>query len=235
MIDHNDRLLDRARSHFPDVRVEPNVRSRGASGARNTGGSLARGEVVAFLDDDARATETWLEELIRPFDNPEVVGVGGKALPLWPERRPRWFPEEFDWVIGCSYRGLPTAPTRVRNLMGTNMSVRRDVMTAVGGFREGFGNISGGGSADHPAARLSTGEETEFCIRVQEQRPESKWLYTPSATVLHRVPPYRTNFRFFLSRRWTEGQGKAVLRDMTSRASALHPSAHMLSRSFPVP
>ena len=40
VIDHNDRLLDRARSHFPDVRVEPNVRSRGASGARNTGGSL---------------------------------------------------------------------------------------------------------------------------------------------------------------------------------------------------
>jgi glucosyl-dolichyl phosphate glucuronosyltransferase len=222
VIDHNDRLLDRARKEFPDLRVEPNVRSRGASGARNTAGSLARGEIIVFLDDDARATDTWLEELVVPFKDRDVAGVGGKALPLWPERRPRWFPEEFDWVVGCSYRGLPLAPTVVRNLIGTNMSVRRDVMAAAGGFREGFGNISGGGRGDRPSSRLSTqGEETEFCIRVQEQRPEMKWLYVPSATVFHRVPPYRATFRYFLSRCWIEGQGKAVLTNVSGRSSAL--------------
>ena len=221
VIDHNDRLLDRARKEFSDVRVEPNARSRGASGARNTAGALARGEIVAFLDDDARATDTWLEELIEPFEDPQIAGVGGKAIPLWPERRPRWFPEEFDWVVGCSYRGLPIAPTVVRNLIGTNMSVRRDVMVAVGGFREGFGNISGGGPSDHPASRLSTGEETEFCIRVQEQRPEMKWLYTPSAMVFHRVPPHRATFGYFLSRCWIEGQGKATLTDVTASSSTL--------------
>jgi hypothetical protein len=221
VIDHNDHLLDRARKEFSDVRVEPNVRSRGASGARNTAGALARGEIVAFLDDDARASETWLEELIEPFQDPEVAGVGGKALPLWPDRRPRWFPEEFDWVVGCSYRGLPIAPTVVRNLIGTNMSVRRDVMVAVGGFREGFGNISGGGPSDRPAPRMSTGEETEFCIRVQRLRPEMKWFYTPSALVFHRVPPYRATFGYFLSRCWIEGQGKATLTDVTAGPSAL--------------
>jgi hypothetical protein len=106
--------------------------------------------------------------------------------------------------------------------MGTNMTVRRDLMAAVGGFREGFGNISGGGSGDRPASRLSTqGEETEFCIRVQERRPEMKWLYTPSAMVFHRVPPYRATFRYFLSRCWIEGEGKAVLTDLTSPSSAL--------------
>jgi glycosyltransferase involved in cell wall biosynthesis len=234
VIDHNDRLLDRARKEFPDVRVEPNVGSRGAAGARNTAGALARGEIIAFLDDDARAIETWLEELVRPFQDPCVAGVGGKALPLWPERRPRWFPEEFDWIVGCSYRGLPTAQTIVRNLIGTNMSVRRDVMMSVGGFREGFGNISGGGAGEPSAPRLSTGEETEFCIRVQEQRPEMKWVYTTSAMVFHRVPPYRATFEYFLSRCWIEGRGKAALADITGPSSALASERRYAFNVLPV-
>ena len=221
VIDHNDRLLDRARKEFPDLAVEPNTRNRGASGARNTAGALAQGEIVVFLDDDARATETWLEELVGPFEDPDVAGVGGKVSALWPERRPRWFPEEFDWVVGCSYRGLPTTSAVVRNLIGTNMSVRRDLMLAVGGFREGFGNISRVAQGERPAPRLSTGEETEFCIRVQQQRPEMKWVYAPSATVFHRVPPYRATFRYFLSRCWVEGTGKATLTDLAGRSSAL--------------
>jgi glycosyltransferase involved in cell wall biosynthesis len=221
VIDHNERLLDRARTAFPDVRVEPNTHHRGAAGARNTAGECARGDIIAFLDDDARADDTWLEELIRPFEDPLVAGVGGRALPLWPRRRPSWFPEEFDWVVGCSYRGLPTVPTAVRNLIGTNMSVRRELMAAVGGFREGYGNVSGDGPGDVPAARLSTGEETEFCIRVGEQRPETTWIYTTSAAVWHRIPPYRTTFGYFLSRCWIEGKGKATLAGVTGPSSAL--------------
>lgn len=220
VIDHNDTLLQRARERFPDARVERNARARGASGARNTACDLARGEILAFLDDDAHATETWLEELIRPFDDPTIAGVGGKALPGWPGKRPSWFPEEFDWVVGCSYRGLPTSPSAVRNLIGTNMSVRRDLMIGVGGFREGFGNIAG--AAGEPSTpRLSTAEETEFCIRIQQQYPGMRWLYTPSAVVTHRIPPYRTTFRYFVSRCWIEGGGKAQLSGLTGRTAAL--------------
>ena len=221
MIDHNDALLQRAREGFPEVRVEPNTRGRGASGARNTACDLARGEILAFLDDDAHATETWLEELVRPFDDPMIAGVGGKALPGWPQERPRWFPEEFDWVVGCSYRGLPTSPSVVRNLIGTNMSVRRDLMIGVGGFREGFGNVAGGAEGEPTVPRLSTAEETEFCIRVQQEHPEVRWLYTPSAVVTHRIPPYRTTFRYFVSRCWIEGSGKAQLSALTGRTAAL--------------
>ena len=221
VIDHNDRLLERARNEFPDVRVEPNTRNRGASGARNTAGALASGEIIVFLDDDARATETWLEELVKPFDDPHVVGVGGRASPLWPGRRPGWFPDEFLWIIGCSYRGLPTTTAVVRNLIGTNMSVRRDVLLAVGGFREGFGNISDA-ATDRPAQRLSIqGEDTEFCIRVQEQRPDMKWISAPSAVVWHRVPPNRATFGYFLSRCWVEGTGKARLASLAGRSTAL--------------
>ena len=147
MIDHNDRLLDRARKEFSDVRVEPNARSRGASGARNTAGALARGDIVAFLDDDARATDTWLEELIEPFEDPQIAGVGGKALPLWPERRPLGVPRS---LTGSS--DVPIADFRSPRPSYATSSERTcpfgaSVMVAVGGFREGYGNISGGGPA----------------------------------------------------------------------------------------
>jgi hypothetical protein len=101
------------------------------------------------------------------------------------------------------------------------MSVRRELMMAVGGFREGFGNVAGDGGNVPSAPRLSTGEETEFCIRAQQRRPEMRWVYTTSARVFHRVPDYRTTFAYFLSRCWIEGRGKATLASLTGGSSAL--------------
>jgi glycosyltransferase involved in cell wall biosynthesis len=233
VIDHNESLLQRARARFPDLMVEPNTRTRGASGARNTAAGLARGEIVAFLDDDARATETWLEELLRPFADPDVAGVGGVAAPLWATGRPQWFPEEFDWIVGCSYRGLPTTTTTVRNVIGTNMSVRRELMIQIGGFREGFGNVAGDEGGEIRAPRLSTGEETEFCIRLQVRCPQARWVYSTSAKVLHRVPLYRQSYAFFLSRCWIEGIGKASLAQVAGAPSALSSERAYTLRVLP--
>ena len=67
VIDHNEELLVRARNEFPDVTVIKNVNGRGASGARNTGVAQSKGEIVAFLDDDAVAYAGWLEALLPQF------------------------------------------------------------------------------------------------------------------------------------------------------------------------
>ena len=124
VIDHNDALLRRLRPARPHVIALPSSGVRGLSGARNTGVGAARGSVVAFLDDDARADRGWLERLLAPYDDPSVVGVGGRVDADWPHGRPRWFPREFDWVVGCSYDGLPTRTQPVRNMIGANMSLR---------------------------------------------------------------------------------------------------------------
>src|SRR5581483_7826900 len=96
-------------------------------------------DAIAFLDDDAAADPSWLAELLRGYQERDVLGVGGRIDPAWSTKRPRWFPEEFAWVVGCTYRGIPSHPSPVRNLIGANMSLRRSVFDAVGGFRTELG------------------------------------------------------------------------------------------------
>src|SRR5262245_36406639 len=98
VVDHNLPLLRRVRKELPDVVAVENHEAHGLSGARNSGLSVAEGEVIAFLDDDAIAEGNWLFELTRGYADPKVIGVGGASLPLWQEKQPPWFPEEFNWV-----------------------------------------------------------------------------------------------------------------------------------------
>src|SRR6185436_17368622 len=107
------------------VAVVENREHRGLRGARNSGVNAATSSIVAFLDDDAEASEQWLEFLAEPYTDPDVAGVGGLTEPIWDGGRPRWFPDEFEWVVGGAYRGMPVTRRELRNLWGGNMSFRR--------------------------------------------------------------------------------------------------------------
>ena len=214
VIDCNPSLQARVQEELSNVVVIENSRAKGASGARNSGTMVAQGNILAFLDDDAIAHADWLENLTASYTNPNVAGTGGKIEPLWSEKRPSWFPNEFNWVIGCSYLGLPTEITPIRNVIGANMSVRKEIFTLVDGFREAFGNNKGTSTGQTGSKWLhhhAGDEETEFCIRVTQQLPNHEWLYTPAAVVQHCVPPQRARWGFFLWRCYDEGLGKAGL------------------------
>jgi glycosyltransferase involved in cell wall biosynthesis len=200
VIDHNPQLLARAQVRWSDVIVVENHEPRGLSGARNSGLKIAHGQVIAFMDEDAIAAPDWLAGLLVGYDDPRVQGVGGAIEPLWHNNRPGWFPEEFDWVVGCTYRGMPETAKPVRNLIGCNMSFRREVFETVGGFRSGIGRIG-----THPIGC----EETELCIRANQHWPDRIFLFEPRARVRHRVPANRATWRYFRSRCYAEGRSKA--------------------------
>jgi GT2 family glycosyltransferase len=122
----------------------------GTGGARNEGLRMSRGEIVAFLDDDVRLPAHWAASLISCYADPAVGGAGGfvdhpghynplrnaayRMLGITSNRF------KIDWGgfnVGPAFNppGIQTAEW----LGGGNMSFRRDVIVAVGGFDETLG------------------------------------------------------------------------------------------------
>lgn len=216
VIDNNDELEERAREAFPGIRVVPNAGEKGVSSSRNTGVELARGEVFAFLDDDAVADTSWLEHLTRSYVDPNVIGTGGPPHPRWAGGdAPQWLPLEFYWTVGCGYRGLPTRVAPVRNPIGANMSFRKAVFDRIGGFSKGFGPNMASPSPH------GGGEETELAIRALAAFPGAVVLHMPDAIVEHAVPADRTRWSYFRSRCWLEGRMKALLSQTAGPADGL--------------
>jgi glucosyl-dolichyl phosphate glucuronosyltransferase len=213
--DHNSVLCQRLASRYPDLEVLPNRFGRGLSGARNTGIEHAKGNVIVFLDDDACAEPGWLECLLACYDDESVLGVGGLVLPDWSSvDRPGWLPEEFLWVVGCSYRGLPEIRAEVRNPIGANMSFRRSAFDAAGRFDSSVGRSIA-------ASRPLGCEETEFSIRLRRISPGSKIMYEPLAVVHHHVDSSRPTWHYFLRRCYAEGFSKARVAQLSGIAAAL--------------
>lgn len=203
VIDHNAELAVLARQELAGVTVLDSTGTPGLSGARNTGLQAASQPVTVFLDDDAEARPGWLASLLAPYQDAQVVASGGEVNPRWSAaRRPPWLPPEFDWVVGCSYVGLPTSAGIVRNPIGANMSVRTQLALDVGGFDGAIGRVG---------TRPRGCEETELAIRLTAAASGSKVMYVPSAAVDHYVPPERVKVGYFLRRCWHEGQSKAAV------------------------
>ncbi len=215
VIDGDEELERRARSQLDGVEVVRNSHKPGLSGARQSGAERARGSILAFLDDDAVADPDWLERLAAVYRDSMVLGVGGSIEPAWEQPPPRWFPPEFNWVVGCTYPGMPVSAERVRNVIGANMSVRAAVLAHVGAFDSRLGRAAG------PRALSGSAEETELCIRAARLHPGHYWIYEPRAHVMHAVPAQRGSWGYFVRRCVVEGTAKGVLTRIAGGADAL--------------
>ncbi len=224
VIDGDADLKRRADERLSGASVLMNTHPSGLSGARQTGADHASGAILVFLDDDAIADGDWLEQLLAAYEDPNVLGVGGLIDPLWREPPPRWFPAEFNWVVGCTYAGMPVKTTRIRNAIGANMSVWASVLASAGAFDSRLGRTDG------RKGLYGTAEETEFGIRTTASHPGRYWVYRPEARVRHVVSAERATWRYFIRRCRVEGRAKAVLAGVTGPADGLE-SERVYARS----
>ncbi len=245
VIDHNAELADRARRALrgasqgasrgawqgaPDgvphgVEVLESDGPPGLSGARNTGLKAATQPVTVFLDDDAEARPGWLAALVEPYRSGSIVATGGNVAPRWPGTRPAWLPTEFDWVVGCSYTGLPAGGGPVRNPIGANMSMQTQLALKAGGFDESVGRVG---------TRPTGCEETELSIRLTAEQPGSVIYYVPDATVDHQVTPERIKLSYFLRRCWHEGLSKASVVRLAGASAGLERERRQVAVVIPM-
>ena len=174
----------------------------GLSRARNAGIRNSGSEIVAFIDDDAFADRDWLKNMVQNYSDSSVVGVGGFIQPVWSNIEPEWFPEELNWVLGCTYKGFPNSKGIVRNPIGCNMSFRKSALEKVGCFRSALGRFG---------EFLLSGEEPDVSLRIKKIMPDSKIINEPSAIVFHRIKQTRVNLKYVIKRSFFEGLSKSLI------------------------
>lgn len=213
VVDHNPELRAALTASVPSrTRVIDNAEAQGLSGARNTGVAAAGGAVTVFLDDDAVLLDGALASVRSRFADRSIVAIGGSVRADWHAAAPRWFPDEFGWVVGCDYRGLPGDGEEIRNPIGAAMATRREPLRAIGGFSPHLGRRGA-----FPAGC----EETLMGIALRQADPTQKILRDTGFGVRHAVSADRATVRYFAHRCFQEGRSKARLATLASTGAAL--------------
>jgi len=161
---------------------------QGLSFARNAGIKAATGDILAFTDDDVMVEPSWLTHIQAAFADGDVIGVGGRVIPVWTTKKPTWYAADgpyslmsfvvrFDLgLTPCEMKATP---------FGANMVFRRSAFEKYGYFRTDLGRIG---------KNLLHGEDSEFGRRLLDGG--EKLSYVPQAIVYHPVEPERATKKY---------------------------------------
>jgi glucosyl-dolichyl phosphate glucuronosyltransferase len=184
----------------------------GLDAARNRGIREAAGDIVAFLDDDARARSDWAEEILRGFERHDAPILGGRVDLAWEAPRPAWFSDALlRYLIHCDYGSEVISVSAPPWLYGTNVAFRKDLFQEIGLFRLDL---------DRKGDSLMGGGDTELFKRAHALG--HRLLYLPSLVVEHLVPASRLTRAFFRERLLYSGYTRAAVGTETPGRIALN-------------
>jgi glucosyl-dolichyl phosphate glucuronosyltransferase len=174
---------------------------QGKSFALNSGIREARGEILAFMDDDVMVDVKWLQTLTSIFQRPDWAGAGGRILPERSFTPPAWLSVEGRYALAplAMFDLGPQPGELLEPPFGTNMAFRKEVFQKVGGFRTDLG--------PRPGSETRS-EDTEFGVRALAAG-QRLW-YEPSAVVYHSLPANRLQKKYFLA--WWHDKARADIR-----------------------
>lgn len=160
----------------------------GLSNARNTAWKNAKSKYVAYLDDDAKASISWLKSFVEVLKrHPQAAACGGKVIVNWNGKSsaPKWIPEKYLVLYGGFNLG-----NRIKQhnyAPGGNSAWKVDVLKKMGGFstRLGRKGNDAGGCEESLLNRLllKNGYELYYTPRalmyhnIEKKRLTRRWLY----------------------------------------------------------
>lgn len=181
----------------------------GKSHALNLGIQEARGDVLAFVDDDVTVEPTWLRNLTSALAVGPWAGAGGRILPNAGFSAPRWLDinERYSLAPLALFDLGPDSGPLSESPFGTNMAFKKEMFEKHGNFRTDLG--------PRPGSQIRN-EDTEFGGRLLAAG--ERLLYEPSAIVYHPISDNRLNRKYFLD--WWFGKGQADARQFGNLAGA---------------
>jgi glycosyltransferase involved in cell wall biosynthesis len=185
---------------------------QGKSNALNAGIRDARGDILAFTDDDVIVEPAWLDNLTAALRHGDWVGSGGRVVPLWTTSPPSWLSLEAQHALAplANFDLGPDARQLSETPFGCNMAVRKAMFEKYGGFRPDLGPTTESDFRQwsHKLPPRNS-EDSEFGSRLLAAGERLR--YEPSAVVSHPVAENRVQKQYFLA--WWFEKGRAdVLR-----------------------
>lgn len=174
----------------------------GLDNARNFGIKHAKGEIVAFIDDDALASSNWIKMLVKSHKQIKAPVIGGKVLPKWPnDKKPIWINGillAYLSILDYSDKPVPVHP--LDWLAGANISFKKYIFDKVGYFDE---------ELDRKERILLSSGEVDLCNKIREKGYEI--FFDPSLVVKHVIPEFRLTPQYMVDRAYWQGISDFVL------------------------
>jgi succinoglycan biosynthesis protein ExoM len=180
-----DELRDSGAPFRLDYEVQP---ERNIALTRNRTVALATGEWLAFIDDDERAPENWLQQLVEAAEQHRADGVLAPVEPELPQTTPAWIRRGrfYDFPHLRSGEVVPLNRMRFGNILLRGAPLRAEP----GPFDTRYG--------------LSTGEDGDLLVRLARKGAHIVWC--DEAFVVEPIEPRRLSLRWLLMRALSGGQ-----------------------------
>jgi glycosyltransferase involved in cell wall biosynthesis len=206
--DQTERVVESFCGRYPGrfrYLFEP---QQGKSYALNAGIREARGDILAFVDDDVTVEPVWLQNLTSALHESHWSGSGGRILPVSGFVPPPWLALDGPCnLLGalCAYFDPGDVPGELKDPpYGANMAFRKEMFEKYGGFRTDLG--------PSPGSEMRS-EDTEFGRRLMAGGERLR--YVPSAIVYHEIPENRVRKKFLLA--WWFDFGRGSIRETGKR------------------